>query len=111
VIKGVARDENHVAFAGTTLEVVGSRLKAGETAPVAIRQHDIQLATQAPANQQNALKARVTRQVFLGASRDYLVETPDGTSMRIVTGPGNLVAEGSEVWLTLPPERCLALSR
>jgi len=111
VIKAVARDEGHVSFAGATLQVVGARLKAGDTAPVAIRQHDIQLSTQAPGNPQNALKARVTRQVFLGASRDYLVEVADGTALRVVTTPGNIVAEGAEVWLTLPPERCRALSR
>lgn len=111
VIKGTARDENHVSFAGTILQVVGAALKAGDTAPVAIRQHDIELATQAPANPQNALKARVTRQVFLGASRDYLVEVADGTTLRAVTAPDNIVAEGSEVWLTLPPEHCRALSR
>src|SRR5262249_6924164 len=102
---------NHVTFAGTTLQVVGAKLKAGETAPVAIRQHDIQLLTQAPVDPQNALKARVTRQVFLGASRDYLVETPDGTALRGITSPGNIVSEGKEVWLTRPPERCRALSR
>ena len=56
--------ENHVAFAGSTLQVVGARLKAGDTAPVAIRQHDIQLSTAAPANPQNALKARVNSVVL-----------------------------------------------
>ena len=85
VIKGIARDDNHVAFAGATLQVVGAKLTAGQNAAVAIRQHDIQLATQAPANRENAVKARVTRQVFLGANRDYLVETSDGTSLRVVT--------------------------
>ena len=111
VIKGVARDENHVDFAGTTLQVVGDKLATGATAPVAIRQHDIPLSTQAPGNAQNALKARVTRQVFLGATRDYLVEVADGTALRVVTAPENIVAEGAEVWLTLPPDRCRALSR
>ena len=111
VIKGVARDENHVAFAGATLQVVGTKLVAGATVPVAIRQHDIQLSRQAPTDQRNALQARVTRQVFLGATRDYLVEVADGTTLRIVTAPDNIVAEGTEVWLTLPPERCRALSR
>jgi len=57
------------------------------------------------------LPARVLRQVFLGATRDYLVEVADGTSLRIVTSPDNLVAEGNEVWLTLPPARCRALAR
>ena len=111
VIKGEARDDNHIAFAGATLRVVGARLSAGQSSVVAIRQHDIQLATQAPQNLQNVVKATVTRQVFLGASRDYMVETPDGATLRIVTSTENAVARGTEVWLTLPPERCRALSR
>jgi iron(III) transport system ATP-binding protein len=49
--------------------------------------------------------------VFLGASRDYLVETRDGTTLRVDTAPDNLVPEGTEVWLALPPERCRALER
>jgi iron(III) transport system ATP-binding protein len=111
VIKGEAGDENHVAFAGATLRVVGAKLKAGQSAAVAIRQHDIQLSTQAPPSPDNTVKATVTRQVFLGASRDYMVETADGTTLRIVTSTENAVARGTEVWLTLPPERCRALSR
>jgi iron(III) transport system ATP-binding protein len=111
VIRGTARDENHVAFSGATLQVVGAKLTPDQSAAVAIRQHDIQLSTQAPQNQQNAVKAIVTRQVFLGASRDYMVETADGTTLRIVTATENPVARGTGVWLTLPPERCRALSR
>jgi iron(III) transport system ATP-binding protein len=111
VIKGIARDDNHIAFAGATLQVVGAKLKAGQDAAVAIRQHDIQLSTQVPQAQTNAVKATVTRQVFLGASRDYMVETSDGTSLRVVTSTENAVAKGSEVWLTLPAERCRALTR
>jgi iron(III) transport system ATP-binding protein len=111
VIKGTAKDENHVAFAGATLRVVGAKLAAGQSAAVAIRQHDIALSKDAPQNAENTLPARVLRQVFLGASRDYLVATKDGTTLRIDTTPDNLVPEGSEVWLTLPPERCRALER
>jgi iron(III) transport system ATP-binding protein len=111
VIKGEARDENHVAFAGATLRVVGAKLKAGQSAAVAIRQHDIQLSTRAPPQPDNTVKATVTRQVFLGASRDYMVETADGTTLRVVTSTESPVARGTEVWLTLPPERCRALSR
>jgi iron(III) transport system ATP-binding protein len=98
-------------FGGTTLQVVGAKLKRGKTAAVAIRQHDIQLSTQAPQPPQNAVRATVTRQVFLGASRDYMVETADGTTLRVVTATENAVAQGTEVWLTLPPERCRALDR
>ncbi len=111
VISGTARDAHHVAFAGATLEVVGAKLDPGERAIVAIRQHDIRLSTQAPPTPDNAVKAVVTRQVFLGASRDYMVETPDGATLRVVTSTDNAVPRGTEVWLYLPPERCRALIR
>jgi iron(III) transport system ATP-binding protein len=111
VIKGVARDENHVEFAGAVLQVVGAKLTAGQNAVVAIRQHDIQLSTTPPATPDNSVKATVTRQVFLGASRDYMVETSDRTTLRVITPPAAPVPPGTEVWLTLPPERCRALSR
>lgn len=111
VIKGIAGDANHVSFAGATLQVVGAKLNAGQSAAVAIRQHDIQLSTQTPASTQNAIKATVIRQVFLGANRDYMVETADGTTLRVVTPTETAVAKGTDVWLHLPPERCRALSR
>ena len=110
VLKGTARDENHVSFAGSTLQVTGAKLTAGADAAVAIRQHEIQLSTQAP-SAGNTIKATVTRQVYLGPSRDYVVETADGNSLRVVTPTDIAVDKGREVWLTLPPDRCRALSR
>jgi iron(III) transport system ATP-binding protein len=111
VINGTARDHNHVSFAGATLQVVGAKLNAGQKAVVAIRQHDIQLSTKAPATPANAVRAIVKRQVFLGASRDYMVEAQDGTTLRVVTPTDSAVSKGAEVWLTLPAERCRALGR
>jgi iron(III) transport system ATP-binding protein len=111
VIKGAALDGNHISFAGATMKVVGAPLTSGHSAVVAIRQHDIELSTQAPASPQNAIKGVVTRQVYLGAARDYMVEVADGTNLRATTPNETNVPKGSEVWLTLPPERCRALSR
>jgi iron(III) transport system ATP-binding protein len=111
VIKGTALDENHVAFSGATLQVVGAKLNSGQSAAVAIRQHDIRLSTQAPQTTQNAVKATVTRQVYLGANRDYMVETSDGTILRVIAATEPAIPKGTEVWLSLPPERCRALSR
>jgi iron(III) transport system ATP-binding protein len=111
VIKGTALDDNHVAFAGETLKVVGAPLTSGQSAVVAIRQHDVGLSTQPPASSENAIRAVVTRQVYLGAARDYMVEVADGTSLRATTPTETSVEKGGEVWLTLPPERCRALSR
>jgi iron(III) transport system ATP-binding protein len=56
------------------------------------------------------LPATVVRQVFLGSSRDYMVEAADGTQIRVVASPAENVAPGSAVWLHLPPERCRVLS-
>ncbi len=111
VIKGTARDGNHVDFAGAILKVIGAPLTAGQSAAVAIRQHDIGLSTQTPASPQNAVKAVVTRQVYLGAARDYIVEVADGTALRVTTPTETNVPRGSEVWLALPPDRCRALAR
>ncbi len=111
VIKGTASDENHISFCGATLRVVGAKLSANQDAAVAIRQHDILLSTSAPATSENTVKATVTRQVFLGANRDYVVETADGTALRAVTSPQTAIPAGTGVWLTLPAERCRALSR
>ena len=88
--------------------MVGAKLTPDQSAAVAIRQHDIQLSTQAPPTPDNAVKAVVTRQVFLGANRDYMVETADGTTLRVITSTETAVPSGTEVWLTLPPERCRA---
>jgi iron(III) transport system ATP-binding protein len=111
VIRGTARDADHIEFCGAMLQVVGARLTAGQDAAVAIRQHDIFLAVHAPQSPQNALQARVKRQVFLGATRDYLVETSDGTQLRVAATPDIQVAPGTLVWLYLPPQRCRALER
>jgi iron(III) transport system ATP-binding protein len=111
VIKGTARDSNHVSLAGATLQVIGAPLTAGQSAAVAIRQHDIGLSTQAPASPDNTIKAVVTRQVYLGAARDYMVEVADGTALRVTTPTETDVSKGSEVWLTMLPDRCRALSR
>ena len=112
VIKGTARDDNHVSFAGATLQVVGAKLTAGQSAVVAIRQHDIQLSTQAPANRAECGQgARDAAGVSRREPRLSWSKPPTARRLRVVTSTENTVAEGAEVWLTLPPERCRALSR
>jgi iron(III) transport system ATP-binding protein len=110
VFKGKALDNTRVSFAGVPLRVTGEPLQPnGETA-VSIRQHQIELLATEPANKDNVVPAKVARQVFLGSSRDYMVEVADGTQLRIVTEADESVAPGAEVWLRMPPERCRALA-
>ena len=54
--------------------------------------------------------ATVVRQVFLGSSRDYMVELADGTQLRVVASAAENIPQGASVWLHLPPERCRVLA-
>ena len=108
VLKGKAQDEARIGFAGAALRCVGAELKAGAAAAVSIRPHDIGISATQP-QAENVVPATVTRQVFLGGSRDYMVELTDGTQLRVVTAADESIAQGSPVWLHLPPDKCRAL--
>jgi iron(III) transport system ATP-binding protein len=110
ILRGKALDATHVSFAGTPIECRGAALATGSDVAVCIRQHDIAMSnhsTRPPAT--NAVQCTVVRNVFLGNARDYLVEAPDGTQLRITGAAGESFTPGASVWLTLPPERCRAL--
>src|SRR5262249_5455941 len=109
VITGKGLDTARVDFAGTPLRCSGETIKAGVVTPVSIRPHDIAISA-AQRTGENVAPATVVRQVFLGGSRDYMVEAKDGTQLRVLTGAGENIPQGSAVWLHLPPERCRALN-
>ena len=109
VLKGMGRDASHVDFAGIALRCVGEPIKAGVATAISIRPHDIAISANEPRGTENVVPATVVRQVFLGDSRDYMVEAKDGTQLRALTTPDEKIAPGSAVWLHLPPQRCRAL--
>ena len=109
VVSGKNLDESRISFAGTPLRCAGAKLTAGGTTAVSIRQHAILLRAAKPQQTENVVPAKVVRQVFLGDSRDYMVEVADGTQLRVVTSAEESVPKGSAVWLELPPENCRAL--
>jgi iron(III) transport system ATP-binding protein len=109
VLKGGSRDSSHIAFAGTTLRVNGATLPARGEMAISIRPHDIAIAASRPAVSENIVAATVVRQVFLGSSRDYLVEVDGGTQLRVITSAGENIGQGSAIWLHLPPECCRVL--
>jgi iron(III) transport system ATP-binding protein len=109
VVSGKNLDESRISFAGTPLRCAGAKLAAGGTTAVSIRQHAIHLRAAKPQQTENVVPAKVVRQVFLGDSRDYMVEVADGTQLRIITSAGESIPQGSAVWLELPPENCRAL--
>ena len=110
VVKGKGLDAARVDFVGVALRCTGATVTAGTQTPVSIRPHDITISAQQPQQADNVVPATVVRQVFLGDSRDYMVEVKDGTQLRVVTAAEANIQQGSSVWLHLPPDRCRALS-
>ena len=110
VIKGRALDECHLSCAGSRLRCSGGKFAVGGEGAAAIRQHVVRLWAEKPEAAENVVPGTVVRQVFLGASRDYLVEMPDGTQLRVVASAAENIPPGASVWLHLPPERCRVLS-
>jgi iron(III) transport system ATP-binding protein len=109
VVKGANLDDSRISFAGTPLRCAGAKLARGGTTAVSIRQHAIRLRADKPQQSENVVPATVVRQVFLGDSRDYMVEVADGTQLRVITSAAESIPQGSAVWLELPPEDCRAL--
>jgi iron(III) transport system ATP-binding protein len=110
VVKGNGLDGARVEFAGGQLRCTGEKVTAGAQTAVSIRPHDIAIFAKQPQQTDNIVPATVVRQVFLGNSRDYVVEANDGTRLRVVTAASENIPQGSAVWLYLPPDRCRALS-
>ncbi|MBC5783067.1 ABC transporter ATP-binding protein [Ramlibacter sp. USB13] len=86
----------------------GEFAKDGDTA-VSLRHHDVHLSATKPA-ETNCVQGTVTRQIYLGSHRDYLVTLPDGESVRAVAPSDFSLAPGASVWLHLPPAHCRALA-
>jgi iron(III) transport system ATP-binding protein len=110
VIKGRALDDCHLSYADCTLRCSGGKFAAGGEGAAAIRQHAVRLCAEKPDATENVVPGTVVRQVFLGASRDYLVEVPDGTQLRVVASAAENIPQGASVWLHLPPDRCRMLN-
>ena len=90
VVKGKALDaDTVVGCRARRCACTGGPLKPGADAAVSIRQQNIRLLGDAsPTAKDNVVAAKVMRQVFLGSSRDYMVEVADGTQLRVVTAGG-----------------------
>ena len=111
ILRGKALDAGTLSFAGVPLACTGTVLAPGADAAISIRQHEIGIANGSSAGDSggNAVPGTVVRNVFLGNARDYIVETKDGSQVRITAEPASDFASGTSVWLKLPQQRCRAL--
>jgi iron(III) transport system ATP-binding protein len=78
---------------------------AGLPTPFSIRLEDVELAPAPGGDGAGMVRGTVVRRVFLGSSRDYVVEA-DGEPVRVTTPPHVDVQPGEAVWLRFPSERC-----
>ena len=111
ILRGKVLDASHVSVAGIALSGQGEPLRGNDTASVAIRQHDVDLASTDGQLGSNELTGRVIRSVFLGVTRDYVIEIADGTQLKVSAPPRLLFEPGASVKLRLPSARCRLLSR
>ncbi len=107
VIAGKTLDADHAEVAGCPLRITGGTTP-GETL-LAIRQHAIAISVERHIGE-NVLPATVIRHVFLGATRDYVVELDNGEQLRVTASPDVSIEPGQAVFLSLPPDRCRALA-
>ena len=97
---------------GLVLRCGSGEFAAQDDTAVSVRHHDVRLSADPPEQAQaNCLSATVTRQVYLGPHRDYLLTLASGDTVRAVTPVDVAVTEGQSVWLHFPPEHCRALPR
>ncbi|MDB5550838.1 MAG: transporter [Rhizobium sp.] len=111
ILSGMATDEGTVACDGGLILRCGSgTAKTGAKTAVSVRHHDIQLSSERPVAETNVTAGTVTRQIYLGSHRDYLVSIAGGETVRTVAPVNVAIPVGQEVWLHFPPEKCRALA-
>jgi iron(III) transport system ATP-binding protein len=110
IFRGPAMPGSMVEYNGGSIRCgSGQFAQTGETS-VSIRQHDVQIRA-AGLTGENHVAGVISRQVYLGSHRDYLVTLSNGDHVRAVAPAADPVPSGSNVTLVFPPECCRALSR
>ena len=110
VVTGKVLDGSHIEISGKPVRCDSSSI-TGADAAISVRQHDVRLSVSLPATfAENTIPATVIRNVFLGSSRDYMIALEDGTQLRVVTPPAEDIAQGTKIFVQLPPERCRVLA-
>ena len=110
ILRGKALDATHMTFAGKTIECCGAPMVRGRgCGRVGAPARGGSSRRGSAACPPMRVQGTVVRNVFLGNTRDYIVEVADGTQLRVTAAPGRTSRPARPVWLLLPPGRCRAL--
>ncbi|MBI1245613.1 MAG: ATP-binding cassette domain-containing protein [Alphaproteobacteria bacterium] len=103
ILQGRAVDAQRLDIGAGVLRCAEPAFVAGRGGALSIRFHEINvLSREAP----DTLPARVTRQTFLGSTRDLSLALADGTPLRASAPPDLAIPADARVWVALPPDRC-----
>ena len=112
IFSGTRNDKDTVLCqAGLVLRCGNGTTDGSSKTAVSIRHHDIELSTKPNGANTNTTVGTVTRQIYLGSHRDYLVSIAGGEMVRTVAPVNVAIPVGQEVWLHFPPEKCRALAQ
>ena len=109
IFKGVQRGDA-VDCGGLVLRCANNGAGAQGETFVAIRQHDLQIASAKPVEMLNWAEGTVSQHIYLGSHRDYIVTLASGSHVRVVAPEAVAFPEGQSVWVHFPPAHCRALS-
>lgn len=106
VLGGVALDDIHLDIGAGVVRCAEPFFTKGDAGAFSIRFHELDISAN---HIIGALQARVTRQTFLGATRDLALVLGNGTPLRASTTPDLRIAESGIVWVRFDPQRCRPL--
>jgi iron(III) transport system ATP-binding protein len=107
ILRGRAVGADQLDIGPARLRCAQPRFRDGADAAISIRFHEVQVSERAS---EGAIPATVTRQTFLGATRDLAMSLADGAAIRAAASPDLHIPADARVWLTFPPERCWPLA-
>jgi len=114
LLPGMFHGDGLVEVLGRRLRVhqVPAGLNAESSVYLCIRPHEVGLSTgRDGAMSASSLRGEVLRAVFLGESREYLLQLEGRETLRAATPPTERYDVGSSVQIALDPARCRILAR
>jgi iron(III) transport system ATP-binding protein len=106
ILRGPVLDASTISIGGRPIRCGVGALAKGREGILSIRPRDVALEPDAG---DQRLEAKILRQIYMGASRDYLVEIAPGIEIKALTHPGIDLAVGSRVEIGLPVRACRGL--
>lgn len=110
IFEGAARDGAVHCEGGLVLGCSNRADAMAGNRYVSVRQHDVTISQSEPVATSNKVQGTVSRHVYLGSHRDYIVILDSGLRIRAIAPDSVAIPEGERVWLHFPPEHCRALS-